>query len=142
MDENELRNMVAASIRDVLGETNGTASTGGWRTFMVLAGLVLLCALVTGLLWLAVFGFGAPEGATLWKSLTHVLVATVVAWAITAISLIVLEVALARFTVRDDFMALVARGEASDVAIALYSIGTSLYAGLIFLATLDALSIG
>ena len=114
-----------------------------WKTYTVAAIIVILLLIGALELWEFAHGTGTSEAAGhkdgLHQALSRVLVALLVAWLATPLSLFLMEVAYAKFTVRDEFMSLVREGKASCLSMAVFSVGTCIYAGIIFFAVLTAM---
>ena len=132
-------------------ERGGIAAAGSglkqlpsWARWLIYAvvGVLLLIGLLYA--WDLVFGDGveaAKENEKLHAAIMRLSVALVISWVATALSLIILSLALDWLTARREFLEKVTNNEASDLSMAVFSIGTALYAGLIFHAVLDALSL-
>ena len=110
--------------------------------------IVAVCAVVftAGLwyLWSMVFGDGtgaAQEAEKLHKGLMQFAVASFVALAATAGFMWALTILLDKLTVRREFLAEVRAGRASPTDMAIFSVGTAIFAGLVFSGTISALSI-
>ena len=105
-------------------------------------GLLAIFGLWAG--WTTVFGTSveaAKHSESLYQALMRYCVAFVVALGSTAGGLIVLTFALDPFTCRREFLEKVEKDEASDLSMAIFSIGTAIVAGAIFYATISALSV-
>ena len=83
----------------------------------------------------------AQHAESMHQALMRFVVALAVSWIATALSLVVLTLALDFMTCRREFLAMMRAGEASDLSMAVFTIGTAIYAGAIFAATLSALSV-
>ncbi|MYE00158.1 MAG: hypothetical protein F4Y03_02600 [Alphaproteobacteria bacterium] len=116
----------------------------GWIRWVAFGVLVLFAVIGLVMGWNAAFGTegeAAKHGEELHQQLMRFIVALAVTWGATAASLIMLTLGLDFLSVRREFLALVKSGKASCTSMALFTVGTALYAGLIFVATLDALSL-
>lgn len=113
-----------------------------WAIFGV--GLVLA---MVGLyfVWGWVFGADEVEAAKQaekqHQSIVQYLIALTFALFGTAVTIIVLTFVLDPWTVRREFLEDVKNGTAPPLAKAIFSVGTALLAGLVFLASFDALSL-
>ena len=116
----------------------------GWIRWAIIAGIALFAVLGLWAGWSMVFGShveAAKHAESLHHALMRFVVALVVSLGATAGALFVLTILLDPLTCRREFLAKVKEGKASDLSMAIFSIGTALFAGAIFLATFDALSI-
>lgn len=134
---------VAEELDGVAAQVRRTVP--GWIRWAAFGAILLFAAIgiVGGWHWTSGAEAEQAQAAeTLWDRLWHVGVALAVAVAATAGSLFVLTVVLDPLTVRREFLALAEQGEADALSLAIFSVSTSIFAGLIFFGVLDALSVG
>ena len=116
----------------------------GWVRWAIIGGIGLLAIFGLWAGWTMVFGSSveaAKHSESLYQALMRYTVAFVVALASTAGGLIILTFALDPFTCRREFLEKVEKNEATDLSMAVFSIGTAIVAGAIFYATISALSV-
>ena len=118
-----------------------------WLRWSVFGGVVLLAIIGLVVGWSLVFSGGgdeaeaAAQGEGLHVALLRFCVALVVSWGATALSLIILTIALDWMTCRNEFLERVEEGKADPMSMAVFTIGTAIYSGAIFVGTISALSL-
>ena len=149
----EISETELADLRDKVKKFSATMDTGaakmgqvipGWVRWVVIGGICLLAIFGLWAGWTTVFGTSveaAQHSESLYQALMRYCVALVVALGSTAGGLIVLTFALDPFTCRREFLEKVEKNEASDLSMAVFSIGTAVISGAIFFATISALSV-
>ena len=110
----------------------------GWIRW-TLFGVILLLALVGVFSGWHLGTAPKQELSTLGK-LWHFGFAWIVSIGATAASLFMLTMALDIFTVRQEFMAKAKEGSADPLSLAIFSVGTAIYSGLVFFATMNVMS--
>lgn len=150
MSEEEL-NRIADLVADKLGagvKKNADkllkrVPVWAWWALGVVAAAVV--AYVAWSFWSVMFGSAveaAQDAENKHNRIQLIIWATIISGGIMWLIFPFLAITLDRFTVRRQFMEKVRDGTASDVAMAVYSLGTGYIAATIFSAVMDALSGG
>lgn len=114
-----------------------------WAFWTIVGVVAVVLAFGLWFMWGVVFGSGveaAKEAEKLHKALMALAVASVVSVGATTVQMLALTFLLDRFTVRREFLKEVSEGNASPMDMAIFACSTALFAGLVFLGTITAMS--